>query len=62
MVSGDGLFHEFLNGAASRDDFLDFVKAVTVGIIPGLFCTYTSLHIFIYIYIISISVSICLYI
>jgi len=34
-VSGDGLFHEFLNGAAKRPDFNDFVKKIPFGIIPG---------------------------
>ena len=34
-VSGDGLIHEIINGIMSRPDREDFLKFVTLGIIPA---------------------------
>ncbi len=34
-VSGDGLFHELLNGIAKRPDFDEFRNQICLGIIPG---------------------------
>ena len=34
-VSGDGLFHEVVNGIMSRDDHEQFFESTTLGIIPG---------------------------
>lgn len=34
-VSGDGLFHEIVNGLMSRSDWEEIKEKITLGIIPG---------------------------